>query len=203
MIDYSLLPGEIILQRATGIYYKSSMFSGFEDELVLTNLHLIHVDRGLIKVKSIRKIPLEQIIVSRVYCEKNEEDDEYELQIQLKSGERLAYQFNDGKRLTRRWVEYIRSAARENDTEQNVYQEPSILDDIKGLATGLIKDVLFTNDEPVTPVAHFSPAQQKTVYSPPPQPKKITKKCIGCGAPISGAAGQIVICGYCDIEQCL
>ena len=201
MTDLVLLPGEEIIKRATGVYYKSSLFSAYEDELVLTNLHLIHVDRGLVKVKSVRKIPLEQIIGSRVICDKNEENDEYEMLVPLKSGERLAFQFSNGKRETRKWADEVRSAIIGGGFEDDPPQGSSIVEGIKGMAIGLIRDVLSIEDEPVVPDAHYSPVPPKKTYSPPKQPRKTTKKCIGCGAPLTGSVGQIVICEYCGLEQ--
>ena len=37
----------------------------------------------------------------------------------------------------------------------------------------------------------------------PKEPAKVTTKCIGCMAPLSGYQGQFVCCKYCDTEQTL
>ena len=31
--------------------------------------------------------------------------------------------------------------------------------------------------------------------------KRVTRYCMGCGAPITGVKGQVVHCEYCDMDQ--
>lgn len=173
--------------------------SDYTDELVLTNLQLIHVEHGIFgKVKGMRKIPLNHIRVAgnraQVICGKNPEDGAYELQIFMKNGEQDAFQFRGRKRTINEWVNEICLAA------TGVVPEPrgetTIMDGLKGMAISAIKDALNIEDAPAptrapVPEASFTPVEKE----------KTTNQCIGCGAPLTGYVGDVIRCEYCDILQ--
>ena len=71
MAKYQLQSNEGVVLQETGICYEPDKFStAYTDELILTNLNLIHVRKGVFMgTKGIRYIPLNQVKVIGGKCQ--------------------------------------------------------------------------------------------------------------------------------------
>lgn len=172
----------VILQRKE-IIHKGKII----DELYLTNLNLKYVESsGVFKVKyTTIEYPLNQIRIINGKAQVSVIDDKDEstwiLQIVFKNGiERFAIEYglfnkNKVKSEIDAWAEQICFQLTGQSFEKT--NDSTLL--------GSVKNALETVG-----------VKLKT-----PEADKVTSKCIGCMAPISGVKGQFVCCKYCDTDQ--
>ena len=165
------------------------------DELVLTNQNLILVttmSQGLFKrSKFVKRCPLAklqgapdnpQAIVTKYR-------DGYYLQA-LFADETISLSFPaNQKRTAERWAEGIRSAAMGDlsSIRTEDYLPPEIASFVDG-AKGAF-GALFAGGK--------KQAEENR------RPASVTRKCVGCHAPVSGHVGSTVTCPYCDTKQTL
>lgn len=194
MDDYNLEPGEFVIMQEASV----KLDDGTDlDELVLTNQSLILVatmSQGLFKrSKFVKRCPLDklrgapdapQAIVTKYH-------ENYYLQAVF-ADETLSLTFpSNTKRSAERWAEAVRSAAIGDLT--NIQTEDALPPEIADLVSGA-KGAFG---------ALFAGGKNKGHKDEPRRPSSITKKCMGCHAPISGRVGSTVTCPYCDTKQTL
>lgn len=183
MANYSLAPNEGIIIQYDGVYHNHK-----RSEIILTNQNLICVETnsGIFKTTyNVIKFPVNQIKVVNGQAQASavKDGDNWALQILLINGtEHFCFysEFFDRikkKQEINKWIEEI-----------------SIL--LTGKSAGNITDTSFMGE--MKNVLGAVGINVKTK-----QPQKITTKCIGCMAPLSGQQGQTVHCRYCDTEQTL
>ena len=130
----------------------------------------------------VKKIPLENISINgrevMARAVKNKLYG-YTLRLQHIRGKEV-FSFPFGETRTEEWANEIVSAVLQRNYDLKSYEE-SYYDEAEGI------------DESDIPTASFTSIPKK----------RITKQCIGCGAPLTGYKGDTVICEYCDIEQVL
>lgn len=63
MVNYNLEPNEAILIQSTGVLCEGGgLMTAYTDELILTNISIIHVKKGMFgNVKAVKKYPLSQV----------------------------------------------------------------------------------------------------------------------------------------------
>ena len=79
-----------------------------------------------------------------------------------------------------------------------------ILNAIGGVVDTISSAIYRNKSKHMTPVTLVPPligAQASAASSP--KPRKVSKRCVGCHAPLSGITGEEVICSYCDTKQVL
>ena len=198
MDEYNLEPGEFtIMQESSAILLDRS---GEErlDEVVLTNKNLVLVNtasQGLFKrTRYLKRCPLDRIAspngIPQAIASKHKND--YRLQVVF-DDETIALRFPaNPKRTAERWAEGIRNAALGNLSgirTENVLP-PEVADLVDG-AKGIFGAVFAGGKKQAN-----TPETSK-------RPARITKKCVGCHAPLTGRAGETVTCAYCDTKQTL
>ncbi|MDM8271874.1 hypothetical protein [Thermophilibacter provencensis] len=198
MDEYNLEPGEITIMQESSVVLLDRSGEERLDEVVLTNKNLVLVNtasQGLFKrTRYLKRCPLDKIAspngVPQAIASKHRND--YRLQVVF-DDETIALRFPaNPKRTAERWAEGIRNAALGNlsgiRTEDVL--PPEVADLVDG-AKGIFGAVFAGGKkQPNTPEATKRPA-------------RITKKCVGCHAPLTGRAGETVTCAYCDTKQTL
>lgn len=195
--DYNLAPGELVVMQEQSVKLGNSPDGEDLDELVLTNQSLILVARasqGLFKkTRMLKRCPLGKI--------RRQNDAPQVFATKYRSGYCLQVAFGDEtvtlcfpanpRRLAERWARAIAQAADGNlsgiEAEDNL--PPEITNVVDG-ARDLVGSI-------------FGGARQPKGAAQKERPVSVTKKCVGCHAPIAGRAGSTVTCSYCDTRQTL
>lgn len=198
MDEYNLEPGEFTIMQESSVILLDRSGEERLDEVVLTNKNLVLVNtasRGLFKrTRYLKRCPLERIAspngIPQAIASKHKND--YRLQVVF-DDETIALRFPaNPKRTAERWAEGIRNAALGNlsgiRTEDVL--PPEVADLVDG-AKGIFGAVFAGGKKPAN-----TPETSK-------RPARITKKCVGCHAPLTGRAGETVTCAYCDTKQTL
>ena len=198
MDEYNLEPGEFTIMQESSVTLLDRSGEERLDEVVLTNKNLVLVNtasQGLFKrTRYLKRCPLDKIAspngVPQAIASKHKND--YRLQVVF-DDETIALRFPaNPKRTAERWAEGIRNAALGNlsgiRTEDVL--PPEVADLVDG-AKGIFGAVFAGGKKQANP-----PETSK-------RPARITKKCVGCHAPLTGRAGETVTCAYCDTKQTL
>ena len=102
-MNYNLLPNEGIIIKSEGIN-NGGTFSGWTDELILTNLNIIHVVRPFIRVKEIRKLPIRSVRIvngyPQVIVRQKEDEGLISVQIFFDDGHPETFGFAEGEERT-------------------------------------------------------------------------------------------------------
>ena len=192
MDDYNLEPGEFVIMQEASVKLDDDTSL---DELVLTNQNLILVttmSQGLFKrSKFVKRCPLQKIVGAQdspqVVVSKYREN--YYLQVVF-GDETISVNFPaNPKRGAQRWAEGIRSAAMGDlsSIRTEDYLPPEIASFVDG-AKGAFG-------------ALFAGGKKRAEENR--RPASVTRKCVGCHAPVSGHVGSTVTCPYCDTKQTL
>ncbi len=176
--NLNLHPNEGILLQNDHVWHQKKRAL-----IYLTNMNFICVEKntGVFKTTyDVLKYPVSQIKVVDGCAQATviKENGEWVLQILLRNGvEKYVFEGEFLEKIKRKqeadmWVEKISQMVTGNSPTQS--QDSGTRDGIKSI----LKTVGISK-----------------------QPEKITVKCIGCMAPISGEKGKIACCKYCDTEQ--
>lgn len=198
MDEYNLEPGEFTIMQESSVILLDRSGEERLDEVVLTNKNLVLVNtasQGLFKrTRYLKRCPLERIAspngIPQAIVSKHKND--YRLQVVF-DDETVALRFPaNPKRTAERWAEGIRNAALGNlsgiRTEDVL--PPEVADLVDG-AKGIFGAVFAGGKK------------QSNAPEASKRPARITKKCVGCHAPLTGRAGETVTCAYCDTKQTL
>lgn len=198
MDEYNLEPGEFTIMQESSVILLDRSGEERLDEVVLTNKNLVLVNtasQGLFKrTRYLKRCPLERIAspngVPQAIASKHKND--YRLQVVF-DDETIALRFPaNPKRTAERWAEGIRNAALGNLSRIRTEDvlPPEVADLVDG-AKGIFGAVFAGGKKQAN-----TPETSK-------RPARITKKCVGCHAPLTGRAGETVTCAYCDTKQTL
>lgn len=120
------------------------------------------------------------------------------LYIRLINGNEEYFSFQNGNRRTiKKWI----STVNDLDTGQFDYAKMNDTSPDSDSLAGVVQelgDVADDLKESFTSAFGIGVKKAK-----PDEIKVITKKCIACGAPLTGSKGQVVQCKYCDTKQTL
>lgn len=214
-MELNLQPNEGIIIQSVGVLHGGVMAS-YIDELVLTNLNVIYIKRGLFGgVKSIQKFPLDQIkIVNgqvQALAGKNPTNNCPQLQIYFKNGqESFEFQSSARKEIAK-WVNSINQLLTGTDvtsnTLDNIEDTPQVVEALKetiGAFKNAFSGVKTKDALGGVKIKKVGTAENIAVKTRSDKTtENITIKCMGCMAPISGYKGQRLHCKYCDTEQTL
>ncbi|OUO33633.1 hypothetical protein [Olsenella sp. An293] len=193
MDDYNLEPGEFVIMQEASVKLDDDTTL---DELVLTNQNLVLVttmsQELLRRSKFVKRCPLSRIRGSQEEPQAlvTKYRESYYLQV-VYPDETISVTFpSNTKRSAERWAEAIRNAAVGNlsSIQPEDTLPPEIADFVDG-AKGAFGAIFGGGKKP----ADKNGASQR--------PSSVTKRCMGCHAPITGRAGSTVICPYCDTKQ--
>lgn len=198
MTKINLLPHETIILRDSVVQHdRGGLIDLYSDELVLTNVALVVIHKSIMGgVKDIQRFSLDQVkVVNGV--------PQALLGASSSGEQQLHVHFSHG-------VEAFTLGRADND--------PGGLLDVllisprdkekRNIAAwqSAISQAVLALPQKVAP-AHIpqtlSPKETSPQKASSPSPLAVTKKCMGCRAPLSGVQGQKVTCNYCDTEQVL
>ncbi|MFT4288553.1 hypothetical protein [Nocardioides sp.] len=191
MAKYRLQPDEVVILTADHVQRGDSRLPVYTDELILTNLHLIWVGKGILgNAKGIAYFPLSSIKVfedtaqARLGQAPNRVP---QLEVYFQSDEET-FRFQAGsKREIGEWVSAINRVVTGNDVSPG-RSTRGALPGTEAVAESL-RDTF----------NQFKAAFGGGRSAPPPSGStKVSTKCSSCGAPISGVRGTTVVCQYCD-----
>jgi len=185
---YGLQPNEVVLLKDERVMH-GGMWSSYTDELLLTNLNLVLLKKGMLgKPKDVLRFPLTQI---KVYNQQAQAaigkgmtgSDLLEVYF-LNGQEQFAFQ-SGGTNKINEWIAKINQAVTGN--EAPVQQSSSMALPGAEKVAGVLKDTLGVF--------------KSKFGSQTEAPVRIAGKCRGCGAPLAGFRGQTITCAYCDSTQ--
>ncbi len=186
-MDYNLQPNEGVLLQSINVKHAGASDSC--DELILTNLNIIYIDRGAFtkKVKNVIYYPLKQLkkvngkpqILSGV----NGKDGSLQLQLFFYDCQESFEFSSKAKKEIGKWIRSINSVIEGFEVEN---EENHAIPGVAKVAK-TIRDTITTFTGVLT---------EKSKNK-----KMITSKCNGCMAQLSGIKGEVVKCNHCDNKQ--
>lgn len=200
MEDYNLAPGELVIMQEQPVKLGDGANGEDLDELVLTNQNLILVasaSQGLFKrTRMLKRCPLAKVRrqedVPQALATKHR--DTYCLQVAFSDESIVLYFPTNPRRLAEKWAAAVSRAAD---------------GDLKGIA-GIGADAALPPE--ITNVVDgardlmgslFGSGRKPRGADTTNRPASVTKRCMGCHAPLSGRTGSTVTCPYCDTKQTL
>jgi hypothetical protein len=199
LVKYNLEPNESILIQSTGVLRETGnlLMKGYTDELILTNMNIIWISKGMFgNTKGVQKYPLNQVKVingeAQAFVGKSS-NGMPNLQVYFINGQEV-FQFQSfKKRGVAKWVNEISKVLTGHDSTRGSATNQYAIPGTEYLAASLKDTVgVFKNAFGIKPKVDADAVHEK-----------VTKKCIGCMAPLTGTKGQSVLCRYCDTVQIL
>jgi len=183
-----LQPNEVVLLKDERIAYNNSGM--LTDELILTNLNLIHVQKSAFfeRIKRVQVFPLNQIKVfnGQVWAVPGGSKNIPSLEIDFVNGNHEVFSFGgENKKKIPLWISKINMAVTGNEIPVPNGSEWTIPG--AGLVAGALKGTV--------------DVFKKQFATPPPAPVSVATNCTGCGAPVSGIQGTAISCEYCGTVQ--
>ena len=218
MTDYQLLPNEVMVLEEYNVAHGEVGL--YTDDLCLTNLNLIWVNKGVFGgTKNVYVYPLNMIqrrgATPQIMTGKLR-NGKVSLDFFINGGGRESFSFREGsRRKANRWVETMLKVIAGDDDPSlysslqrgNDYDSDTLVGAFKEFS-----DELKDARDDFLDALGFIPKEEPIMGSdnsfvsglvPGVSNEKITKKCMSCSAPLSGYRGQTVKCKYCDTEQTL
>lgn len=198
MVNYNLEPNEAILIQSTSVLCEGGgLMTAYTDELILTNINIIHISKGMFgNTKGVKKYPLSQVKIVNGQAQAilgKSSNGMPDLQIYFVNGQ-LAFQFqSSGKKEIIDFANGISKVLTGNKSEQSSVANPFAIPGAEMVAE-TFKDTINVLKGSLG-IKPKDKAADKSV--------KVTKKCIGCMAPLTGTKGQSIRCQYCDTDQIL
>ncbi|PFG05241.1 PH domain-containing protein [Bacillus sp. es.034] len=199
MAKYNLEPNESILIQHTGVLREtgSLLMKPFTDELILTTKNIIWISKGMFgNTKGVHKYPLNQVKVIngevQTFVRKGSAGKP-NLNVYFINGQEVFQFQNTSKREIAKWVNEISKVLTGHDSTRGSGAYQSAIPGTEYLAETLKDTVgVFKNALGIKSKGETAAVTEK-----------VTKKCIGCMAPLTGTKGQSVLCKYCDTVQIL
>jgi len=191
MANLNLQANEAVVLKADSVMHCGGHFSSYGDELILTNIHVIWLNKGTLgNVKRTEYFPLDQIKIfngrAQALLTKGSTGSP-QLEIFLK-GSQEAFRFSSsGKKEIVKWVEAINQLVTGTGGESPSSTNMSLPG--TAVIAGTLRDTFgqFKNA--------FGGGKDSS-----PQVVRVTCKCLSCGAQVSGISGTSAKCEYCDSE---
>jgi hypothetical protein len=185
---YGLQPNEVVLLKAVGVAH-GGILSVYTDELILTNLNLVLVKKGMFgNAKGVQVFPLNQIKVHERQAQAvlgKAPNGMDALDVYFLNGQEQFRFQSGGKRTILTWVAKINETV--TGQKAPVSSAGSLAIPGAELVAGALKD---TFDVFKGKFASKSAA-----------PTASAGKCVACGAPMTGIQGQTLTCAYCGSAQ--
>ncbi len=196
MAQYQLQPNEVIVLPAARVQRGNGLLPTYSDDLVLTNLHLIWVNKGMLgNVKHVEYFPLSLI---KVYNEQAQAlltksgNGTSQLEVFFHNGEEV-FKFQSGaKKDIEKWADAINRVVTGHGAEVGSSGSRALP------GTAAVAETL--KDTFGQFRASFGGGKGPSASV---QPVKVSSKCAGCGAAISGISGTTATCEHCDSDSLL
>jgi hypothetical protein len=183
MNQLNLQSDEVVIIRQDRVVHGGIM-ANHTDELILTNLNLILISKGIFgKVKNISRFQVDQIKVFNGNAQTilgKRSNGLPQLEVYFTNGQE--YFGFESKKVVKDWIKAINQLVLGQDFTIDRLDNKTI-PGTEFIASS-IKDTINT---------------VKDVFGK--KPVKVIQECHSCGAPISGFQGQVVSCQYCCMNQ--
>ncbi|QWC00206.1 hypothetical protein KHQ88_01170 [Mycoplasmatota bacterium] len=182
-MDYNLQIDEGVLLQS--IKVKRMGGSDSLDELILTNLNIIYIDRGRYtkNVKKVLYFPVEDIKridgKAQVALGQNGRNSSLQLQIYFNNGVESFEFSKKAKKEIKKWIKTINSIIDNMEIEEESKAIPGVK-----VVTETIRDTFGVIANTLTK-----------------NKKLLTSKCTGCNAILTGYKKEVVRCKYCDTKN--
>lgn len=198
MTKINLLPHETIILRDSVVQHdRDGLIDLYSDELVLTNVALVVIHKSIMGgVKDIQRFSLDQVKVINGVPQAlfgTSSSGENQLQVFFSHGVEaftLGRADNDSGGI----LDILLVSPQDKEKRNIAAWQSAISQAVLALPQKVDPAHI-----PQTP----SPKETSPQNPSPSLPTSVTKKCMGCRAPLSGIQGQKVTCKYCDTEQVL
>lgn len=185
MAHYNLQPNEVVFLKDESVAH-GGPFAVYTDELILTNLNLVLVKKGMFgKAKGVLTFPVNQIKVHNQQAQATigkATNGTNVLEVYFLNGQEKFNFQSGGRKKILTWIAKINQAATGREATESGVLGMSIPG--ADLVAGALKDTFDVFK------GRFAAA-----------PAKVTGKCTACGAPITGTTGQVSPCEYCGSAQ--
>lgn len=185
---YNLQADEVVLLKDESVRH-GGFWSAYTDELILTNLNLVLIKKGMFgNSKGVLTFPVNQIKVynqqvQAVIGKATDGTDLLEVYF-LNGQEKFAFQ-SGGKKKLNEWIAKIHQAV--TGEEAPAQQSTGMALPGAEMVAGVLKDT-------------FGVFKSK-LGTKSEAPVKVAGKCRGCGAPVTGVQRQTITCEYCGSAQ--
>lgn len=198
MTKINLLPHETIILRDSVVQHdRGGLIDLYSDELVLTNVALVVIHKSIMDdIKDIERFSLDQVKVVNGVPQAllgASSSGEQQLHVHFSHGVEaftLGRADNDPGGL----LDVLLISPRDKEKRNIAAWQSAISQAVLALPQKV-------------PPAHIpqtlSPKETSPQKASSPSPLAVTKKCMGCRAPLPIVQGQKVTCKYCDTEQVL
>ena len=189
MAKYNMQPNEVVLLKDDRVMVGGA-FSAYTDALILTNLNLVLVKKGVLgNSKGIRTYPVNQI---KVYNQEAQtrmgksRNGTALLEVYFVNGEEQFSFQSGGKKKILDWAAKINEVVT-GQAAPEVGGGPGLALPGAERVAGMLKDTLDV---------FKSKRGSKSDAGP-----RVAAKCRACGAPVAGRQGQPITCEYCGTAQ--
>lgn len=205
MTKINLLPHETIIMHDSVVQHdRGGLIDLYSDELLLTNVALIVIHKSIMgDIKDIERFSLDQVKVANGVPQAllgTSSSGEQQLHVHFSHGEEaftLGRADNDPGGLLDVLLVSPQDKERRNIAAWQSAISQAVLALPRQVTPVHIPQV--PSPTPVNTTSTTASPQKASSLSP----LAVTKKCMGCRAPLSGIQGQKVTCKYCDTEQVL
>lgn len=192
MANFDLQANEAVVLKAGSVMHGGGRISAYNDELILTNIHLIWLNKGMLgKVKRVEYFPLNQVKIfndraQALVAKSSGGSPQLEVFFQ---GSQEEFQFSaGGKREVAKWADAINRLVTGTTAEMRSSANMALP------GTEAIAETLRDT------FSQFKNAFGSGVKGSTPEIVRVATKCLSCGAQISGVSGTVAKCQYCDSE---
>jgi hypothetical protein len=193
MAKYALQPGEIVLLKTNNVQH--GFWGLYTNELILTNQNFVWRNTGVYGFsKKIYSYSLNQIRVfdgnaqAAIWTHSGNNTPMLDIYFSDGSVEQFGFQLSEkeSKKEIVKWIKAINKAVTGND----IYLD--IEDEVNKTTVDRLTDAVGTV-RGIFGIGGTGKVHATSVNT--------AKKCLLCGAPISGKTGQVVKCPYCGSDQ--
>lgn len=188
--QYNLQSNEVVVLKEENVM-NGGTWAGYTDQLLLTNLHLVLIKKGMFGgSKGIRMFPLSQIKRYNDRAQANlgkARNGTDVLEVYFVDGEEQFGFQTGGKKKINEWCAKINEVV----TGRAAPDAPSSNRALPGSAmvAGVLKDTVGVFKSRLGGAAGAA------------APVEVATKCRACGAPLSGIQGRTATCEYCNSAQ--
>ena len=191
MENYNLLSNEAVIMKNENAFHPIGRKNGNVGELVLTNLNIIYIKKGVFGgTKEVLKFPLNQIKIidekPQVMLGQNTYGA-YQIEIYFQNSQENFYFNSFGNKEMIKWIDKIceiltgESAKLDSSERSYIPGVYEIADTVKN-TIGTFKDA-------------FGIKQKEK--------EKVNSICVSCGAPLFGEKDTVIKCKFCGTKQLL
>jgi hypothetical protein len=204
-VNIGLMPNESIILQEVNVSH-GGVLAGHTDELVLTNLNLICINKGVFgNTKNVFKYPLNQI---KMYNGKPQAlqgkltNGTATLDVYFLNGVETFYFDGINRKKINDWIKAITNTITQSGTGEN-YSSDDSDDSVAGAFKEVGDEFKEVGQELLGAFGINLGKKKMGSQGSDGSGEKVSKKCVSCSAPLTGVKGQVIKCLYCDTEQTL